>query len=234
MISIYSDALSLRADSPFACRIVSDSELYGRDYCPVWSDGENFASMRNGVLFLSGGFDNTDEWKEFISVLSPKVIQCEKSLAQKLGLSIMQEGIWMSKQLPGEPKNIEVCYPDGLGELWQFFERNGLYSEREGFIIESSHSLRHAHGALLCIKDSGKIAGVCLSVSVCGEAALIGLLAVDKSRRGEGLGKNILLSCEELLSGRKLFLLRERDKNEEFYISCGYKNSGEFACCTVS
>lgn len=79
----------------------------------------------------------------------------------------------------------------------------------------------------LVAEDFGTVVGYALGEPIKGNMALLGLLAVDKSVRGKGIGKKLIQAfrerCDE--KGLKFIILYAPQSNEntlEFYRRCGF------------
>ena len=220
--------LPLSKADVFGTRIASEY-LSGTAELIWWDHEKLLMSLKNGVLSISGSISDTEELKDFISFISPAVVMCMQNVADILSLNVIQSGVLMSKETEGEITHLTGYFPDVLfSEYHELLEKCDMAPDYSGFCRETSVALRTGTGILLEEREEGKLTATLIATSVSDDSAIINAVAVDPEHQRKGLGRLLMKKAEALLSGRKLFIMREDNKNEEFYTSCGYRNCGRW------
>jgi GNAT superfamily N-acetyltransferase len=85
-------------------------------------------------------------------------------------------------------------------------------------------------GQFLAVDDEGVMAG-CVYLEPRGERAYLGLLSVDPSRQGGGLGSRLMAAAENHARGAgcravDLNVVNVREELPAFYARCGYLQTG--------
>lgn len=212
----------------FAARVISD-RLSGTSELIWWDEKKLLIGLKNGVMSISGTISDPEELKAFIGVISPQVVMCQQDTAELLKLRLIQSGVLMSKKSGGASKPLEGYYPDVLfSDYYELLEKCRMAPDYAGFCRETSVALRSGTGLLLDEWGEEKLTAALISASVTSSSAIINAVAVEPEHRRKGLGRKLLRKAEMLLSGRTLYIMREDDKNKEFYTSCGYCNAGRW------
>ena len=232
MISLIDDKekiLSLGRADVFGTRIAS--EFLSKTAELIWWDHKKLLmSLKNGVLSISGEVSDPEELKEFIALISPAVIMCMQEKAELLDLGVIQSGVLMRKEGNGDLSPVLGYFPDILfSDYHELLEKCDMAPDYSGFCRETSIALRTGTGILLDEREGDKLTAALIATSVTDDSAIINAVAVDPDHQRKGLGKALMERADKQLSGRKLFIMREDSKNEEFYVSCGYKNCGRWS-----
>ena len=224
---------SLSRNDIFGTRIYSDF-LSGTAELIWWDNEKLLVSLKNGVMTLCGEIADKDELLEFISVICPQAIMCHYDAAEYLDLKIIQSGIIMTKSSAGESNPLIGYYPDVLfSDYHQLFEKCEMAPDYAGFCLETSRALKTGTGILLEHRDGNRLISALVAASVTGDSAIINAVAVDPEFQRQGLGRKLLQEAENKLAGRQLYIMREENKNEKFYTSCGYENSGRWCVAAI-
>lgn len=208
-------------ENVFSVKILSSFLAYGNypDIAKFWTSSDCDYCLWGDNLTISGNAN-----KDFVEFLNPKTILCSAEIAQKLNLNIIQSGEILHKNLDGEKQNFEITYSDDINIIYDILKSCEMIDDYESFKLECSHKLRHALGAYEMI-DKKAVAMALYSFENC---AIISTVAVLKEYRRQGLGKKVLANLEQKLKGREVFLLKEKDKNENFYKKQNYKTIGHW------
>ena len=224
---------SLSRDDIFGTRIYADF-LSGSAELTWWDNENLLISFKRGVMTLCGAISGKDELMEFVSVISPQAIMCHLETAESLGLSVVQSGVIMAKSSEGDSIPLEGYYPDvHFSEYHQLLERCDMAPDYAGFCLETSRSLKTGTGILLEHREENRLISALVATSVTYDSAIINAVAVDPEYRRKGLGRKLLHDAEATLPGRLLYIMREENKNEEFYRSCGYENIGHWCVAQI-
>lgn len=140
-----------------------------------------------------------------------------------------QQGEILFKDLRGEEyREIPPIFPEKLRQVCEFFNAAGLTADSQGFLLDTSHKLRHGLGVNEQIWLEGILVSCALSTYVTKSSAIITAVATVKDYRRMGFGEKAVKSLEAKLQGRRIFVLRENLKTPGFYESLGYSPVGRF------
>lgn len=224
---------SLSRDDIFGTRIYADF-LSGSAELTWWDNENLLISLKSGVMTICGAVSDNEELLEFISVISPQALMCHFETAESLGLSVIQSGVIMAKSSAGESRPLDGYYPDvHFSEYHQLLERCEMAPDYAGFCLETSRSLKTGTGILLEHREENRLISALVATSVTDDSAIINAVAVDPDYQRKGLGSRLLYDAETVLPGRLLYIMREENKNEEFYRSCGYENIGRWCVAQI-
>lgn len=213
----------------FGCKLRSVALAYGfeRDFARFWTDGGASYCLLDGGLSIAGRPWNIEESREFLDVLGPGSVFCERGLAGELKLEVSTEGAVMAKDLPaGEPRSLP---PPGLRETHALLTAAGMPMDFESFYLDMSHRIRHGIALALGEYISGELAGVAVISAVAGGEAVLSALAVREGCRGRGLGTKLMGAVERALPGHRLYLFRESGRKREFYKKLGFAEVGRWS-----
>ena len=222
------ELMDICAGSAFACKLRAVALAYGfeRDFARFWTDGGAAYCLLDGGLSIAGVPADIEEGREFLDMLGPASVFCERELAGELGLAVSTEGAVMAKDLSdGRP---EVFPAPGLREVHALLTAAGMPLEFEPFYLDMSHRVRH--GAALALGEyiSGELVGCAVVSAVAGDEAVLSALAVREDMRGRGLGKRLVGDAGRALPGHRLYLFRESGRNREFYEKLGFREIGRW------
>lgn len=214
--------------SAFGCKLGAVAMAYGfgRDFSRLWTDGAAAYCLLDGELSIAGRPEEPEEAREFLRMLGPGSVFCERGLAGELGLRVSIEGAVMAKALP---RGAPVSFPaPGLREVWELLTESGMPLDFEPFYLDMSHRLRHGAALALGEYREGRLAGCAVVSAVTEGEALLSALAVRKDLRGRGIGSGLMGMVREALPGHTLYLLRQSGRNREFYERFGFVNVGRW------
>ena len=246
----------VRQSSVFACRIACLLKSYGTGYSfadfylqldsrgkPTAAAVKYYSDM---TIMLSDGCD-TQEILEFIGMTAPSGIMCPPELFADTGSAFSAAGNFSIRECvimklispccdASHGGNITESPP--LNRVWELISSCGddglSVPAYEDFLPDISHKLRHGTAMLCAYTLGGAVAGAAMTVAQSDTCALIGAVAVSKEHRRKGIGS----ACIRYLCARlnekgisDIYILREADKNELFYCSLGFTNSGQGDFC---
>lgn len=202
--------------SVYSTKIISSFMAYGNypDIAKFWQGHGGAYCLWGDNLTIDGEAN-----KPFIEFLKPNSIFCSLKTAEKLNLDIVQSGEVLYKKLDGEKQKLNICYSNDINIMYEILKSCEMIEDYESFKLETSHKLRHALGTYELIDNKA----IAMSLYSLGNSAIISTVAVLKEFRRKGLGRLALEKLEEKLMGRELYLLKEKDKNDEFYRKQNYK-----------
>lgn len=242
--------------SPYGARIAAYYSAYrGKQYSflDTWLCREN----GRAVCALSRYYNTVvicgkcnDEIREFMDMLSPKMIFADKALEIKPKNMIEVSGETMSctrmiserhilhdglrcERLTGEMRQLRKVY-DMLNEYYYSAGESSILSlgEFDSYFVDISHLMRHGAADVYAIYDGENIVSS-LSVTVRSDtAAVIGNVVTHEKYRCSGLAGYLLTTAVNDIckTGREAFLHRE--KNIPIYEKAGFRvcTSGQFCC----
>lgn len=195
----------------------------------------------NTVIWSS---DNADfeEISAFLRHSGLSGIFTNRFTAEKMSLNIRHSGQIM-KFAPNAANYFNIINKANFSECKNqpFAKYSAVYSllekcgfglpEKNAFLADLSYR-RHRRTSRIFADDD--YFAVSLTGYETDRSAIISAVAVDEKYRRRHLGSECLNRlCNELLHENKsIYLYREKDKNEQFYISNGFENTGEFVNCT--
>lgn len=212
----------------FGCKLSVVARAYGfqRDFARFWVGGGAAYGLLDGELSVAGEPRDLTEAREFLDMLGPGSIFCEKRLAGGLRLAVSAEGAVMMKAVPlGEA----VGFPTpGLKEVCGLLVHAGMAVDFEPFYLDMSHRIRHGAALALGEYRDGELTGCAVVSAVTEKAAVLSALAVREDCRGKGIGSRLVRDAESALPGRELYVFRESGKNREFYEKLGFAETGRW------
>ena len=228
---------TLCAGSAFGCRIASTLVAYGIEYpfAQFWI--HEIESRPVAVLCRLDDVITLQSWsqadmvelREMIQAVGPRVLCCDKSVAQVMGFSPKNCGKILTRpaRFPtGEQQEFIVSLRDLYNLCDQcsdpFFQPPAF----EAFYLDASHRMRHQAAAAVGIQQDRLVSGAWILYSP--TDALISSAAVHPDFLGRGLGKRTVFYALERMFPRRGFVLCNQVKNERFYQSVGFVPCGEW------
>lgn len=229
-------ALTYKSDI-YACRVECLLESYGLKYTfaqfhiqydesgkPVSAIAKYYSDM---TVYLTAN-SNIPELAEFIecigfgSISSSKPIipgiYREDEVIMKLDRSLLTR--------PCLPEGAQIITEPELNEVYKLLsscrESSFEVPQYEDFIIDMSHKLRHSTALCTAVSYNGELAAFSMTVAQSIKCAVIGATAVKKQYRRRGLGSLCVKELCFRLPDRDIFIVRQREKNLEFYTNAGF------------
>ncbi len=213
----------------FGCKIASVISAYGFDkgFACFWLDTQSDVvfCQTDDLMIISGTVLNVAETREFLQAVGPQAVICAVKNAEVLSLPLTDSGDVLKKHLkPGVSKAVDP-YSVNVREVFSLLEETGMVEEFEPFYLDFSHKLRHGAAMAFLEYRSGKLAGCAVISSISKSAALLSALAVRPTFRCQGIGTALIHKTEECLSGKSLYVFRDKEMNREFYKKLEYAKS---------
>ena len=204
----------------FATKIECDFTAYsGYDFAQFFKAVDDndrttaVISLIDSFMFISENNADTDELKEFITLLSPKGVLCSDSLAEKLDITGKNYYI-MKRTKKGKGKegfSEEIFASAVYGDISEFSEGELILPERDMFV--SDFSFKQRRGLVLVISN-GKSMAVAFGVGA--KSVYIGAVATDKRYRNMRFGSKAVEALITALKDKKAYLFCQ-EKNIPFY-----------------
>ncbi len=171
------------------------------------------------TISVADGFDN-EELVHFLCVSGyATVLSCDKFMLS----SRYEEGMVMSctskREMPMLNTQLDE-YPK-LMDLFNFVDYEG--QDFKAWYVDISHRVRHksAKAYTLNVDDEIISSGI-LSSMIDGYAILTAVRTRDEFQR-MGYGSCLVCSICNDVKGT-VYIMRDMDRNEEFYVNCGFEN----------
>ena len=232
-INAFNPQIALFGNDAVACEILSEISTWGKESHKYgaffWhQDNSLFLSMRNSHLRIAGKIKDREELISFIKFISPEYILLSENLSKEINGAIYEKGEILILEKEGEVKTVTNDPEISLFELADFFKKENMIENEESFISDTAFVLSKNLCAFEAIKMDGKIISAAFSNKITPFSAVINIVATAKDYRGKGFGFKVTQSLKNKLSGRNLFVFKEKDKNNGFYSKLSFKYSDNF------
>lgn len=172
-------------------------------------------SMIDSVMMLCFDNGDLDELRGFLKAVSPKKIFTDLDTALLLGLNIEVSCAVLCKRPPFESDNqIENTYC-GIDALYNILSARLNIGNREAFIADMSHRIRH--NAAAYVSSPFSAAAIIFDKNV----AVINGISVLEEKASKGLGSATLNRLLSGMKNRTVFVCAEQ-KNVPFYEKNGF------------
>ncbi len=175
------------------------------------------------TLCLSSTADN-NELKEFFSVIGYNTVLSDSSFKFS---DNFDEGIVMSsaKRVEFQAKYTELDRFPKLMELFNFVDYDT--ADFELWYVDISHRIRHGCANAYTLNVNDEIISSGIFSSIYNNDAVLTAVRTAPEFRNMGYGSSLV--CEMLADIRgTVYLMREKEKNEQFYTRLGFKNIGKW------
>ncbi len=226
----------------FGTRIAAYFRTYGAkfDFLKVWIQlDENDAptaaiSLMESDMTLTA-CENADfeELEFFIKATPFSSLQCERGAVKKLSLDETLWGYVVEYKNPQPVDSEIVSFLVDFKAMYSLISSAGLLGVGDYLPWLSDITYRTNHGtaqpAAIC--ENGSLSACAAALFITDNAALLGAVATEPSRRGNGFGGALVktLGNKMLGEGRRTELLCKNDSIVEFYKSIGFTVSREWA-----
>ncbi len=221
--------------------VLSKIEDVAEDYfsCKIKSTYLTYKDIPNSALFWKSQTATYCLWgdnmtikgradREFVSFISPKTVLCDSDNAVLLNLKTKRFGEIMHKHIYGLKNEIVSKSFENSKLIYDLVSKCFPETEYEAFLLDISRKLRLANSEISSILTDEKAISVALSSYICDNTAIITFIATRDEYRKMSYARDVLVSLEEKLCGRDLFLLKEKNKNDIFYQKMGYQQCGNW------
>lgn len=223
----------------FLVKILSNMTAYGSLPCvQTWVQDKNAVIQTvddSAVIFANTNAD-FDEIAEFLPFCGAKTVFTSYENAAKLRLNVMESGIILRKSRTtahSPPSGITRQYYPDYSRIHSLLYNCGFtLPNRDDFAADLSLRLRNDTARIFC---NNNYTALCIVGCETAKSAIISAVAVSPDIRRHGLGSDVLTSaCSSLENEQKqVYLYREIDKNEDFYLKNGFTEIGSFASCKI-
>ncbi|MBW7572694.1 GNAT family N-acetyltransferase [Caproiciproducens faecalis] len=234
----YEDALSSFGATAFGCQILSAAEAYGLNepFAQFWvQEGTGTLLCKlDDALILDAGSPDFDELTDFIRMTGANRLLCSSAAAKQTGFPVTSTGQIMVYE-NAEPVQARFLFEKnpGLRDIYALLSACATESftppEFEPFYMDMSHRIRHDTAAAVGIRQGDTLVSCAVCSARTNETAVLSAVCVDPGQRCKGLGHETLSALISQLPGRRIFILRTQDENEDFYRSYGFTACGEFS-----
>lgn len=220
-------------NSIFTVRILSLAQAYGftYDFASFYTQRDDDGNITAVISRLDNDytlctFDNADklELAQFFRTIGYTSVLSDENF--NIDNNFVEGEIMVSD------KRIERCIPYAqidrypkLTELFNFIDYDKI--DFESWYVDISHRIRHncAKAYALSVNDEIISSGIFSSI-YCDDAILSAVLTLPKFRN-MGYASTLISEMASDIKG-KIYLMRESDKNEKFYLGLGFINNGKW------
>lgn len=216
-------------------RIVCYAEAYGfeRDFLQIWFDEENKVVVAKfyDSITLAGDSVSSDEISDFIRMVGFKNMELTYDNCEKLGFKA--DCVKKAYVFSGASQN---CGAENLGEeyyksLYSLVCENipGAFKNSEEAYLSflSDFTFRKKRGLARCkgIISDGKLVSSVITSAETADCALLSAVSSEKRFRGQGLGRNTVLSITDELvkENKKVFVVALNESAQGFYEHIGFE-----------
>lgn len=219
-------------DDIFYVRIMSLMKAYGFEY--------DFAVFYRQVLNnavtaviskLDGDFtvcanDDADfaEIEEFCKIIGYNSLLCDDRLLSERHFTfghIMQS----VKKVELHKNYTEIDKYPKLMELFNFLDYSS--ADFESWYVDVSHRIRHGCACAYSLNFDKQIVSSAMLSSIFNDRAILSAVRTEDEYRGLGFGSTLVSEIICDFNG-KVYLMRDEDKNEQFYKRLGFENCGNW------
>jgi len=234
----YADALSPFHSTVFGCRILSTAAAYGLNepFAQFWmQEGTDTAlCLLDDTVILDAGEADYEELKDFIRMTGAARLLCDSSAAGKIGFPVTSVGQIMvydnaapvqtrsNFEMNPSLRNIHALLSACASETF-------TPPEFEPFYMDMSHRIRHDTAMAVGMRQADRLVSCAICSTQTKEKAVLSAVCVDPAFRRKGLGHGTLSAIISQLPGKKIFVMRAQNENEDFYRSFGFAECGKFS-----
>lgn len=179
-------------------------------------------SRYGGSMTVYSVHPNNAELREFLqiqyfsSVLSNHLILKDSEIYQVMKLKKQKE----------ISENYLISFDINLQDSYLLLQNSSLLNlpKYEDFILDTSHKLRHETALCAGIYLKNQLRAFAMTTAISESTAVIGSVCVDKDFRRQHLGSICVSALIQKLKDREIFIIREKEKNQEFYQKLGFED----------
>lgn len=224
----------------YSCRIMCLVESYGLkfDFVQFWLQYDENNSITSAISKYDNAVtvqttENSDisELTEFLEIIGFGSVLSDTAFFDNRKTT---DGIIMELVNPQRKaaSNAEIIVNPDSNEVYKLLTE--CQSERfivpkyEDFLLDMSHKIRHDTALCVVVRNNRELVSTAMTVAQSKNTAIIGAVATVPQFRKCGFGGIAVMSLAEMLKNRKIFIMRSKDENENFYKSLGFENKGKF------
>ncbi len=221
-------------------RIMSLAAAYGFEYnflrFYVQRQGNNTTAVicnYSGDFIISADVQNADvsELSEFVTMQGFNNIVCDAALDFDYSFETGKIMKLCTKNVTYPVlsyKGIEVVNDVPLKSLYEFL---GLKGDFPSWYTDVNYRLRHSAAKVYAVVNGGKIISSALLSAIYKSRAVLSAVQTAPQFRNKGIATFLLSSIASEFKGN-IYLMRESDKNKEFYENLGFRETGEWKVYT--
>ncbi|MCH5320404.1 MAG: GNAT family N-acetyltransferase [Eubacterium sp.] len=165
-----------------------------------------------------------DELREFFTVMGYSTILCDKSFEFT---GSFDDGAVMSteKRVERPCPYCEIDRFPKLMELFNFVDYDT--ADFEAWYVDISHRIRHGCARAYTLNINDEIVSSGIFSSIYNDSAILSAVQTSSAFRNMGYASALITEMLSDIRG-KVFLMREMNLNEQFYIRLGFENIGKW------
>lgn len=226
--------------SIYSCRIMCLADSYGLkfDFVQFWlqynESGKVISAISkydNAVTVQKTENSNISELTEFLGIIGFTSILSDICFFDNEKAT---DGIIMELVNPKRKNisNTEIIVNPDLNEIYKLLtecqSEKFVVPKYEDFLLDMSHKIRHNTALCVAVRNKGDLVSTAMTVAQSDNTAIIGAVATVPKFRKYRFGGLAVLSLAEMLKNRKIFIMRDKDENGDFYKSLGFEDKGKF------
>lgn len=230
-VDCYENLKPFHKDDMFFIRIMALMKAYGfsYDFASFYEQIDDNGNVTAIISKLDGDYtlcksDNADitELEEFFSVLGFNTVLSDDSFSM---CRAFNNGVIMKTKKKAEIINPYVTI-DTYPKLMELFNFNDFdTADFESWYVDVSHRIRHNSARAYTLLVNDEIVSSGILSAIYNDNAVLSSVQTSPAFRRMGYGSALV---SEIICDVKgsVYLMREQDKNEEFYKKLGFENIG--------
>ena len=246
----YDEIDSFCRKDPFGVRILSYLTTYGfeLDFVDFWYQTDK----KDRIVALISGFEDRytvfssrtrnrgrlDELKEFIEFRSPSSLMFDFDLRLDFAShkSVQIGDVLKFKKSAASFKNInsDVFVRPDAESYYSILKMNDSEDfkvpEYMFFLSDVTYRKNRNRLAMFGIKDNDDLASVCMTVSECDHAVILGAVATAKDHKGKGYASKLVNSSASLflLDNKDVYIFSMKESTTRLYKKAGFSKNKNY------
>lgn len=216
----------IAARSAIGCKVLGLLSAYGYDraFARFWVEegGRAAYALFDGTALVAGTPEDPEESAAFLRATGAGEVLCTLRAGEAMGLAPRRSGDVLKKTLP-EGETAPPPEDADLRAVYALLAECDMAGEFEPFYLDLSHRLRHGAACTFSRWEEGTLIGCAVVSAVTSQAAVLSAVAVREAFRGQGVGSALVRRAEQSLSGRTVYVFREKNAHAGFYKALGYE-----------
>lgn len=220
--------VKLCSKSALGCKILGIIKAYGYDekFSSFWIDTHSDSAfcLTDDVMIIAGTISDSEEVKGFIQAVGAREIMSAVRNSELLSFTEKESGEILKKEVFGSTNDELELDNLNIRDVAMLLDENDMLGDFEAFYLDLSHRLRHNTAIALTRyeKEPSELAGTLIVSAVTDTAAIISAIVVKDNYRRKGIGESLVKEVERYLSGKVVYIFKEKNKNNDFYKKLGY------------